>query len=174
MTIAVLRLGHRLDRDHRITTHIGLVARAFGADVLYVTSKDKGLEQSISKLTQRFGGEFSIHTGVKAKKICSEWEGIIIHLTMYGMPIEGSIKSISTKKDILIIVGAEKVPGYIYGIADYNIAVGNQPHSEIAALAIFLDRITQSSWQQTHFTGEVQVIPCERGKKLVERAHEEK
>ena len=39
------------------------------------------------------------------------------------------------------MVGAEKVPREIYELADYNVAVGSQPHSEISALAIVLDRI---------------------------------
>ncbi|MCK7488956.1 MAG: hypothetical protein MZU79_00960 [Anaerotruncus sp.] len=41
----------------------------------------------------------------------------------------------------MIVVGAEKVPPEIYQLADWNVAVGNQPHSEVAALAITLDRI---------------------------------
>ncbi|MEM3019534.1 MAG: tRNA (cytidine(56)-2'-O)-methyltransferase, partial [Candidatus Bathyarchaeia archaeon] len=32
MTVTVLRLGHRVGRDVRITTHVGLIARALGAD----------------------------------------------------------------------------------------------------------------------------------------------
>jgi len=30
--VAVLRLGHRPGRDERMTTHVGLTARALGAD----------------------------------------------------------------------------------------------------------------------------------------------
>ncbi len=30
MMIAVLRLGHRPERDKRITTHVALTSRAFG------------------------------------------------------------------------------------------------------------------------------------------------
>ena len=30
--ISVLRLGHRRERDKRITSHLGLTARAFGAN----------------------------------------------------------------------------------------------------------------------------------------------
>ena len=30
--VSVLRLGHRRDRDKRITSHLGLTARAFGAN----------------------------------------------------------------------------------------------------------------------------------------------
>ncbi|MCG7848715.1 MAG: tRNA (cytidine(56)-2'-O)-methyltransferase, partial [ANME-2 cluster archaeon] len=31
MNIVVLRLGHRPERDQRVTTHVGLTARALGA-----------------------------------------------------------------------------------------------------------------------------------------------
>src|SRR5215217_8163531 len=37
MNISVLRIGHRLVRDDRVTTHAALVARAFGADMIYMT-----------------------------------------------------------------------------------------------------------------------------------------
>ena len=76
-------------------------------------------------------------------------------------------ENIPHNKDVLIVIGAEKVPGYIYGIADYNIAVGNQPHSEVAALALFLDRWSKGSWQTKTFNGKVKVLPCERGKNVV-------
>ena len=34
--IGVLRLGHRRERDKRITSHLGLTARAFGADEVFL------------------------------------------------------------------------------------------------------------------------------------------
>jgi len=34
--ITVLRIGHRISRDKRITTHVALVARAFGADKILI------------------------------------------------------------------------------------------------------------------------------------------
>ena len=48
MHISVLRLDHRLPRDERITTHVALVARAFGAsEMIYTGQYDSGLEKSI-------------------------------------------------------------------------------------------------------------------------------
>ncbi|WP_192806472.1 RNA methyltransferase [Saccharolobus islandicus] len=38
--IYVLRLGHRPARDKRVTTHVILVARAFGAKGVYIEGKD--------------------------------------------------------------------------------------------------------------------------------------
>jgi len=36
MVIEVLRIGQRLVRDDRVTTHVALVARAFGATRIYM------------------------------------------------------------------------------------------------------------------------------------------
>ena len=49
-----------------------------------------------------------------------------------------------------------------------NIAIGNQPHSEVAALAVFLDRVLDGLVFRLEFEdAEIKVIPCERGKKVV-------
>jgi Uncharacterized protein conserved in archaea len=65
--------------------------------------------------------------------------GLVVHLTMYGLPLDEVIEQISsTKSRVLVVVGSEKVEGVYYGLADYNVAVGNQPHSEVARLPCFL------------------------------------
>ena len=166
MVIAVLRLGHRPERDKRITTHVGLVARAFGADILYITTRDIQLEKSIHGVIESFGGTFTIQTGIKPKSLIQSWKGIIVHLTMYGEQISTTIQDLPKNKDILIIIGAEKVPPYYYKIADYNISIGNQPHSEVAALALFLDRYTQGTWIKKNFHGDITIIPTNQGKKV--------
>ena len=45
--ISILRLGHRISRDKRITTHVALVARAFGANNIFIDTK-------ILKLKRRY------------------------------------------------------------------------------------------------------------------------
>jgi tRNA (cytidine56-2'-O)-methyltransferase len=164
--IAILRLGHRPDRDKRITTHICLVARAFGADTVYITTRDSHIEQSINGVVKRFGGDFQVISGVKAKNIITSWKGQIMHLTMYGQQLPHVLNKIPKKQDILIILGAEKVPSYYYQIADYNVSIGNQPHSEVAALAIFLDRYTTGQWIQKDFNGDITIIPSNKGKNV--------
>jgi tRNA (cytidine56-2'-O)-methyltransferase len=86
---------------------------------------------------------------------------------MYGEQVENSIKKIDKKRDLLIVVGAEKVPPFVYEMADFNVAVGNQPHSEVAALAIFLDRYNKGSWQRKKFDGKLEILPSHRGKKVI-------
>jgi tRNA (cytidine56-2'-O)-methyltransferase len=164
--IAVLRIGHRIDRDKRITTHVALVARAFGADAIFITTKDAKIKKTIQSVCKRFGGVFQIETGLDVKKIIKSWKGTIVHLTMYGAELEKAVARIDTNRDLLIIVGAEKVPPYFYQIADLNVSVGNQPHSEVAALALFLDRYTKAAWQRKDFNGNIQIIPCVKAKKI--------
>ncbi len=167
--IAVLRIGHRIDRDKRVTTHVALVARAFGADLIYITTKDEKIKKNIQSVCKRFGGNFQVQTGVDHKKIIKSWKGAIVHLTMYGEELEKAINNLDTNRDLLIIVGAEKVPPYFYEIADINVSVGNQPHSEVAALALFLDRFTKAAWQKKQFDGNIQIIPCVKGKKVLSK-----
>lgn len=167
--IAVLRIGHRIDRDKRITTHVALVARAFGADTIFITTKDEKIKKNIQLVCKRFGDDFQVETGLDPKKIIKSWKGTIVHLTMYGVELEKVVDHIDKDRDLLIIVGAEKVPPYFYEISDINVSVGNQPHSEVAALALFLDRFTKAAWQRKNFHGNIQIIPCVKGKKVLTR-----
>jgi len=167
--ITVLRIGHRIDRDKRITTHVALVARAFGADRIVIDTKDTKVEKNINSICKRFGGDFEIETGVDYKKIIKQWGGIIVHLTMYGEELNKSINKIDRNKELLVIVGAEKVPPQIYHMANFNVSVGNQPHSEVAALAIFLDRYTSGRWLGKRFNGKIEILPSNREKKVISR-----
>jgi len=161
MEITVLRLGHRPERDKRITTHCALVARAFGAKkILYSGIQDIKFEQSIRKATTSWGGPFEVEYTKHWKAYIKAFKGTIIHLTMYG---KNAIPKLS--KDTLIIIGGEKVPGEVYELADYNIAIGNQPHSEVAALAVFLEK---TKGIKKSFKGaEKKIVPQTRGKKVI-------
>jgi len=167
--IAVLRIGHRISRDKRITTHVALVARAFGADNIIISTKDQQIEDNIRSICKRFGGDFDIKTGADHKKIIKQWSGNIVHLTMYGETLDKSINAIDKKKDLLIIVGAEKVPPEIYEMANFNVSVGNQPHSEVASLAIFLDRYTGGKWQDKQFSGKIEILPNNTRKNVISK-----
>ena len=173
--VYVLRLGHRPLRDRRISTHVALVARAFGADgIIFADIVDRKIEEKIRDVVNRWGGKFKIEFGIPWKKVIVNWKkkgGIIVHLTMYGENIETSdvlerIKRSST--NILVVVGAEKVPAEVYKIADFNVAIGNQPHSEVAALAVFLDRLFEGRELTKEFKGaKIRIIPSPRGKKVI-------
>lgn len=167
--IWILRIGHRPQRDKRVTTHVALSSRALGASGIYVDTEDKVLEENVRSVVGRFGGDFKIETGAPCKKILKNFDGEVVHLTMYGQRIDDALPKISKDRNILIVVGAEKVPPEVYQNADHNISVGNQPHSEIAALAIFLDRFTGGKNLYADRDGQMTVIPNERGKTVVEK-----
>jgi len=175
MKIVVLRLGHRPERDKRITTHVGLVARALGAKGMLLASEDKGVERSIKEVTKRWGGDFFVQTSVKWREELKKWKqegGKVCHLTMYGENILDVIDEIreEAKKEkarIMAVVGAEKVPYDVFEVADWNIAVTNQPHSEIAALTLFLDYLQQGKELKTKFEhAEREIVPKRRGKEV--------
>jgi tRNA (cytidine56-2'-O)-methyltransferase len=166
--VAVLRLGHRPGRDNRMTTHVGLTARALGADRAIIAGAASGSKGTIEDITDRFGGPFEVALTETPRRLLSEWDGIVVHLTMYGLPIQDVESEIRTEHDthsVLIVVGSEKVPFDVYEQADYNVAVTNQPHSEVAGLAVFLDRLFEGrqldrEWENaTH-----RVVPKETGK----------
>ena len=173
--IVVLRIGHRVGRDKRISTHVGLVARAFGANgIVFVGEVEESMIEKLKDVVERWGGPFFVERVSSWKEFIKRWKsqgGLVIHLTMYGVNIEGSdvIEALrKSRKDILVIVGAEKVPREVYELADYNIAIGNQPHSEVSALAIFLDRLFQGKELLKEFEkAKLKIIPCPRGKKVI-------
>ncbi|MFH0832452.1 MAG: tRNA (cytidine(56)-2'-O)-methyltransferase [Candidatus Aenigmatarchaeota archaeon] len=169
--ITILRLGHRLGRDERLSTHCGLIARAFGAaKIIFTGDYDKKLIESVNEVANRWGGPFSAtyeknwRTSIKThkkKKFC------IVHLTMYGLPFQKKIRQIKKKRNILVVIGSEKVPGEVYHNADYNISVTSQPHSEAAALAVFLHEYSRGK-EKKFRKAKIKIVPQERGKKVVD------
>lgn len=147
---------------------MALSSRALGARGIYVDTEDPVLEENIRSVVQRFGGDYSIKTGVGWKEAVKDFHGKVVHLTMYGQRVDEALDKIPRDEDIMIVVGAEKVPAEVYQRADFNVSVGNQPHSEIAALAIFLDRFTGGKALYADRGGELEVVPNERGKTVVE------
>ena len=165
--IEVIRLSHRLPRDSRTTTHCALVARAFGAtQFTYGGQKDKGFEAAVNKVTEQFGGPFTVtyekNTTAHIKK--RKEEGFTIaHATMYGEQVQ--TLNLKKHKKLLIIIGGERVEPIIYELADYNVSVTNQPHSEVMALGYILDYyLERKELTKTFKNAKKQVIPQKKGK----------
>ena len=176
--IEVLRLGHRPERDKRVTTHVCLTARALGAQAVHIAEEDVSVVKSVSSVAQRFGGRFNVASGTGWKGPIKAWKaagGQVIHLTMYGLPLTQSAGAIlKDGRDALVVLGAEKVPSELYDLADHNVAVGNQPHSEVAALALLLDRLREGAWESDPFPGgSMRVIPTAHGKRIEGDGEEE-
>jgi len=70
MEIEVLRIGQRVVRDDRVTTHVALVARSFGAQKIYMNEVNPEIKHTISDINKTWGGNFKI-------EIISEWKKII-------------------------------------------------------------------------------------------------
>lgn len=173
MKIEVLRIGQRIVRDDRVTTHVALVSRAFGAMKIFMNEVNPEIKDTLDKVNKIWGKGFEIEFIEDWRKLLKskKKEGAkIVHLTMYGENINTVQKKIRTENHILIVVGAEKVPRDVYENADYNVAIGNQPHSEISALATALDRIQDGVQFDAKFDdAKLQIIPSEKGKKVITR-----
>ena len=70
MEIEVLRIGQRVVRDDRVTTHVALVARSFGAQKIYMNEVNPEIKHVISNINKTWGGDFEI-------EIISEWKKIV-------------------------------------------------------------------------------------------------
>lgn len=170
MVIEVLRIGQRLVRDDRVTTHVALVARAFGATRIYMNEVNPEIKDTLEKINRTWGGSFEISFIDNWKQVIKQKKDSakIIHLTMYGENINDVESNLKDEQDLLIVVGAEKVPREIYDWADYNVAIGGQPHSEISALAVLLDRILKGKQLQAPFdNAQRKIIPTKQGKNVV-------
>jgi tRNA (cytidine56-2'-O)-methyltransferase len=170
--IWVLRLNHRPKRDKRVTTHLFLAARAFGADgAFYNGEYDEKVEKSVEKVNLSWGGTFKVEFTHNWRQAVKEWKregGEVIHLTMYGLPVQDVIEQLKTSpKNKLIIVGGAKVPGVAYELADWNISVTSQPHSEVSALSVFLHELFEGKELPKHFeNAEKKIVPQAKGKKI--------
>jgi tRNA (cytidine56-2'-O)-methyltransferase len=170
MKVCVLRLGHRPLRDQRVTTHVALVSRAFGADELFLHPFDERIRETLEAVGERWGGSFPVQEVTSLQGFLRGWEGIVVHLTMYGLPLGEVIPEIRRRrkeKDLLIVVGSEKVPREIYDWADYNVSITQQPHSEVSALAVFLDHLFEGRAFSKEFQGRVRILPSPRSKKVL-------
>ena len=178
--VIILRLGYRLGRDPRITTHLALVARALGANrFLFSGDDDERLAENIGSVNQRFGGDMVVEH-VKSpmawlRKFVGDGiegnpPGIAVHLTMYGASYRSVTPTIRRDRPLVVVVGGAKVPSEVFQISQYNLAVGNQPHSEGAALALFMEAWFGEGGSERHFPDAKLVIePSARGKSVIDR-----
>ncbi|MCL2643789.1 MAG: hypothetical protein FWD52_09885, partial [Candidatus Bathyarchaeota archaeon] len=119
--IVVLRWGHRIHRDSRLTTHCALTSRAMCASGFILADiEDKSIEKTVKAITKHWGGNFTFEMGANWRNVVRDWKakgGIVVHLTAYGENIQSSnvMERIrDTSKNILLLVGSQKVPGEFY------------------------------------------------------------
>jgi tRNA (cytidine56-2'-O)-methyltransferase len=175
MKVVILRLDHRRVRDARITTHVCLTARAFGASKVVLSGdEDKKIIGNVRDVVKRWGGDFKIDYCKNWSKYIDDWKangGEVIHLTMYGEAVQEITGNIAqSDKDKLVVVGGSRVPSKVYHDADWNVSVTNQPHSEVAALSIFLHTLFDGKEYDIDFEGsELKVVPNPHGKTVLTR-----
>ncbi|MGM0446917.1 MAG: tRNA (cytidine(56)-2'-O)-methyltransferase [Methanobacteriota archaeon] len=182
--VVVLRYGHRPGRDDRMTTHVGLTARALGADRVIFPDNAGQSAETVRGVTDRFGGPFAVELRDDQKAIVTNFEGVVVHLTMYGervQDVEAEVREAvgldepevigeaSPPRDLLVVVGGEKVPWALYERADFNVGVTNQPHSEVAGLGVFLDRLFDGAELDREWeNADRRVVPEATGKTVVD------
>lgn len=170
--IKVLRVGKRYFRDERTLTHLCLVSRALGAESILLEDAEKDVAATVDEVNRTWGGEFKVVLGVTWRSAIREakkegWG--VVHLTMYGVPIQDVASELGKLDNLLIVVGGPKVPGKVYHEADFNVSVTSQPHSEIAALAIALHEIQDGEELKSVFQkSKLRILPTARGKRVVE------
>jgi tRNA (cytidine56-2'-O)-methyltransferase len=158
---------------------VALTARALGASgFILADMEDPKVKETVERVVEAWGGEFFFEMGQPWKKVVKDWRaknGVVVHLTAYGENIQTSDvmhRIQETKKDVLVIVGSQKVPGNFFSeaVSDFNVAVGNQPHSEASSLGVFLDRFFEGKSLSEDFiqNKKKRIIPQIRGKRVVE------
>jgi tRNA (cytidine56-2'-O)-methyltransferase len=172
MKINVLRLNHRFKRDTRITTHVCLTARAFGASKIYLSGdEDKKMIKNVENLVKRWGGTFKIVYKKNYMNIIDKWRndgGEVVHLTMYGSHVQNVIENIKkSKNNKLIIVGGSKVQSDIYKNSNWNVSITTQPHSEVSSLSVFQHMLMEGKELDLKFDNAMfEVVPSPKGKKI--------
>jgi tRNA (cytidine56-2'-O)-methyltransferase len=127
---------------------------------MLLAASDHSVISTIRDVVQRWGGDFWIRDQVNWRQEITKWkrdQGIVVHLTMYGQNLPDVINRLEAER-VMVVIGAEKVPPDLFRLADYNVAITNQPHSEIAALSIFLDRLQRGQELTGDFFGRIKVL----------------
>jgi len=154
-----------------------LAARALGAVGLILSdTQDRKIKDTIDEVSRSWGGGFFFDMGIPWKKAVNDWkarDGVVVHLTAYGENVETTdvlSRIRASGKNVLVIVGSQKVPGEFFSetVSDFNVAIGNQPHSECASVAVFLDRLFKGEELAKSFrNANVKIIPQRRGKRVL-------
>jgi tRNA (cytidine56-2'-O)-methyltransferase len=133
---------------------------------MYLHPPDPELAHRISSVVDGWGGRFEVVGAPAWKPVVRAAPGPVVHLTMYGRPVEDVLPRLAGADELLVVVGGAKVPSELYQLADVNVAVGHQPHSEVAALAVLLARLLGVPGPGRWEGGRLAVVPRARGKRV--------
>ena len=126
--------------------------------------------EGVRGVNEAWGGRFEVVKAPSWRSVFKEAKAegrLVMHLTMYGIPIQDRVSELASSSKFLIAVGGPKVPREVYELADYNIAVTSQPHSEIAALAITVHELQKGEELKKVFGDyKLRIVPSARGKRV--------
>jgi tRNA (cytidine56-2'-O)-methyltransferase len=164
--VSVLRIGHRPGRDPRLSTHLALAARAWGAERMFLHPPDTELASRLDAVRREWGGTFAIEPASDWRAVVRDHAGGVVHLTMYGEPLDRVLPKLTAAPRLLLVVGGAKVPAELYRRADWNVAVGSEPHSEVAAVAVVLDRLRGLPKKGPRRGARRVILPQRKGKRV--------
>lgn len=134
---------------------------------MYLHPRDDDLAERVAAVTRRWGGDFAVVPVDDWKSLVRSFPGTVVHLTMYGLPLETTLSRLSRARRLLLVVGGAKVPPELYRRAKYNVAVGHQPHSEVAAVAVTLERLLGLPRPVRPGNAPQRIVPSARTKRVV-------
>ena len=134
---------------------------------MYLEPPDPELATRLREVGERWGGRFEVVPTEDWRAVIRAFDGPVVHLTMYGEPLAKVEPRLASARRILLVVGGAKVPARLYGLATFNVAVGHQPHSEVAAVAIVLARLRGVPGPGAWPGARQRIVPQARGKKMV-------
>ncbi len=134
---------------------------------MYLNPPDPALALRVRSVSDRWGGDFAVVPAPDWRSIVRSYDGAVVHLTMYGLPFERVRSRLGRARRVLLVVGGAKVPPDLYGLATVNVAVGHQPHSEVAAVAVVLAELRgippPGPWPRSR----QRIVPRARGKRVI-------
>ncbi len=90
---------------------------------------------------ERWGGSFEVVGCENWKRSVRSFRGTVRPPHDVRSAARARLAAAAPGPRILLVVGGAKVPSDLYSPRIVNVAVGNQPHSEVAALAVLLARL---------------------------------
>ena len=133
---------------------------------MYLHPPDPALAERIHRVAEGWGGAFEVVGVSDWRSVVRTHRGIVAHLTMYGLPLARVLPRLRAGAPVLFVVGGAKVPSDLYGLAGVNVAVGHQPHSEVAALAVALERLRGFPGPGVWPGARRRIVPTARGKRV--------
>jgi tRNA (cytidine56-2'-O)-methyltransferase len=134
---------------------------------MWLHPPDPDLAERVAAVGRGWGGSFDVHGAPEWKRAVREFDGAVVHLTMYGLPLERVLPRLRRARRILLVVGGAKVPPDLYRLATHNVGVGHQPHSEVAAVAVTLSQLLGIPGPGAWPPSARRIVPRARGKRVI-------